>query len=152
MNNKKLKHSLNNILFLFLLNSFLVVIGTIVLTKSSFGQSTEQKKITEGLNKLRNTIRYNQVNQLYQLNDYHLVWINCDHQKKILLELLYFSNDKGLNEKEYQFEFIRDYRSGALQFRNHDDSVNTDILLTDAALHFFSDLKTGNRSFSQAFN
>src|SRR5437588_500513 len=83
-------------------------------------------------------IRYNQVNQLYQLNDYHLVWINCDHQKKILLELLYFSNDKGLNEKEYQFEFIRDYRSGAIQFRNQDDSVNTDILLTDAALHFFS--------------
>lgn len=89
----------------------------------------------------------NAVKKLYALNEYRLLWTGnkMTAQRDTLLSLLAESEAFGLNEKDYQFEFIKNYRSGRIKLINISDTVNAEIHFADAALHFFNDILSGNK-------
>jgi len=61
-----------------------------------------------------------------------------------LFRLLATASTYGLNEKDYQYQFISGVKSGNWKPENREDSLRMNLLLTDAALHFFSDVSFGN--------
>lgn len=87
------------------------------------------------------------VREFYLSNGYKPAWINEEGrlQREALINLLSLSDELGLNESDYQFGFVRSYRKGELKLLSTNDSVNTELLFTDAALHFFCDVAFGNK-------
>lgn len=99
-------------------------------------------QLKDQLLKYKDWDRYKEINQFYQLNSYHLVWIENINAQNELLSILNFADSLGLNRADYQLQFIKTYNSQSLKKLN--DSIDADIHLTDAALHFFTELKFGN--------
>jgi L,D-transpeptidase YcbB len=98
----------------------------------------------ENLLSYSNWARYSTIQECYKLNGYRFVWIgNKDLQGK-LFALLDQAEYLGLEKTDYQQSIIT--RLGKTEWTgNSKDSVEAEVALTDAALHFFSDLATGNR-------
>lgn len=109
-----------------------------------------QTSIQDLLPTLKKYIRFKEVDQFYQLNNYQPAWQG--KQEQVLLDLLQQADYLGLNEKDYQYNFISQLRSGVKNISANDDNLEADIRCTDAALHFFTELKTGNRSPALSYN
>lgn len=50
----------------------------------------------------------------------------------------------GLTEKDYQFNYIESIRNGKLHLQNNTDSIEAELRIADAAIHFYSDIAYGN--------
>jgi L,D-transpeptidase YcbB len=83
------------------------------------------------------------VERFYELNGYKLSWLENPSQRANLLYLINASSSLALDEKDYQYSFLRNLPDNP-RFSNWKDSVDADIKITDAAIHFYSDLKYGN--------
>lgn len=103
-----------------------------------------QQNFKEQISKYREWARYGEVNGFYELNDYQPAWIGNIENQKDLLKILHLSDSLGLNETDYQYQFIKTYQPGQA-LNNLADSVDAEIHLTDAAIHFFTELKFGNK-------
>ena len=66
---------------------------------------------------------------------------NC----KSFFEDLDRADDLGLNVKDYHYDIIRELRQGK-RLLNIQDSLETDLQITDAAIHFYSEVMRGNKS------
>jgi murein L,D-transpeptidase YcbB/YkuD len=87
-----------------------------------------------------------QVKNFYGLLGYQPQWIQQSNasSKLILLGLLSSAEQYGLNEKDYQYDLIQSLRNNSITLNDANDSAGTDILLSDAAIHFFTELSFGN--------
>jgi L,D-transpeptidase YcbB len=106
-----------------------------------------QQYITENENISRAGIKYaDAVKEYYRLINFSPTWINqsAKSNTNILLSHLQLSTGLGLNEKDYQYNFTDAYRKGTVIFKNTVDSVEAELKLTDAAIHFFSEIVYGN--------
>jgi len=86
----------------------------------------------------------NDLVQFYSMQQYQPVWMLSSFQCKNLLSLIQTSGDRGLNEKDYQPDFIRSLCEGKILLKNNKDSIDTEIRLTAIALNFFNDVFYGN--------
>jgi murein L,D-transpeptidase YcbB/YkuD len=68
---------------------------------------------------------------------------NKDAQREFV-GILNSADSLGLNQKDYQYQFFKTYVVGQ-SLKKIDDSIDADIHFTDAAIHFFTDLKSGNQ-------
>lgn len=85
------------------------------------------------------------VKNFYDYSHYKLVWLNNDNTPiKKLYSFFGASAYLGLDQKDYRFSFVTDVQNGAARFITAKDSILADIKITDAALHFFSDVVYGN--------
>jgi len=109
-----------------------------------FGQIKDQ------LVKYSSWNRYNEINQFYQLNNFRLGWMDNKNAQKEFLSILSLADSFGLNENDYQYPFFKAYNIGQ-GLKSLDDSIDTDVHLTDAAIHFFTGLKLGNQTPSFRF-
>ncbi len=94
-----------------------------------------------------NEIKYsNQLKEFYTLVNYNPVWIQKENEdnRNIILKTLQLADGLGLNEKDYQFNFINYINKNKLYFKNITDSLEAEIRITDAAIHFYNDLSYGN--------
>lgn len=136
-----------NILVVFLLLSFCT--GLQAQPGGNYFQSILQDK--NGLSKAG--VQFpDLVKEFYIANDYKKAWINKDGQQQLdtLINILSSSAAFGLNENDYQFTFISNYKKGSLQSAT--DSAYCDLLFTDAALHFFSDIAFGSKPPSLGYD
>ncbi len=87
-----------------------------------------------------------EVRNFYNYFHYKLAWINPGSSSALNSLFVSFTSSKnlGLAEKDYQFKFIVDFKTGFLHLNNSRDSMLVDIKITDAAIHFFSDIVDGN--------
>lgn len=102
-------------------------------------------QLKEQLNKYKNWDRFNQIYRLYQLNNFQFAWIENKNAQSGLLNILNSVDSFGLNTADYRFQFFKTYTPGQT-LKNLGDSVDVDIHFTDAAIHFFTELKFGNKS------
>lgn len=100
-------------------------------------------QLKDELRKYRDWERYNNIHQFYQLNDFRFGWMSNKNARSELMGILNSADSFGLNRADYQYQFLTVYNSSA-SLNNLDDSIDADIRLTDAAIHFFTDLKFGN--------
>lgn len=96
----------------------------------------------DDLKRLANGPRLAKITQFYQLNQGHLAWVGDTARQNEFLALLQQAPLVGLEASAYQEAFFRQYKPGTT-LKSRDDSIATDVLFTDAALHFFSDVKGG---------
>ncbi len=131
----------------------LVVCHSVLKAQPGTGylQNTVQDSIA-----LNNTgIRYaTLVKKFYSINGYNRVWFNNEnnYQRDTLISLLSSAAGVGLVESDYHFTFINNYKTGRIKLVSLQDSVNTDILFSAAALHFFNDVAYGNKLPALAYD
>lgn len=82
--------------------------------------------------------------EFYRLNGYRLAWVDRRDRMEQLLGELRHCSDQGLDRKAYQYEYLTTLSFQQTSFPHLTDSVNADLRITDAALHFFCALKKGN--------
>jgi len=92
------------------------------------------------------------IKEFYRLNNYNYAWLNNAANTKNLLQVLHSAAAEGLQEADYQFDLIQSFRNNYFIAPTHRDSVMTEVQLTDAAIHFFSDVAYGNRKPAMGFN
>ena len=96
----------------------------------------------------------NEVTAFYAGQNYSSAWIQNENAltREVLLKTLATAEDFGLVEKDYQFKFINVYKNNKFQMQDMGDSLEADIRLTDAAIHFYSDLAYGNTKPDLGYN
>jgi L,D-transpeptidase YcbB len=87
-----------------------------------------------------------QIKEFYEQLNFHTAWIEKqnNYTAGILLNDLKLSPGLALNEKDYQFSFIESFRNHAHYLQSTDDSLEAEIRITDAAIHFYTDIAYGN--------
>ncbi|MBL7740851.1 MAG: L,D-transpeptidase family protein [Chitinophagaceae bacterium] len=90
--------------------------------------------------------------EFYKCQLYSPVWTDDRALITDLFQLLEQSPDLGLQEKDYQHDFIRGYRAGNFYLASLYDSVEAELKFTDAAIHFLHDILYGNRIPSIGYN
>ncbi|MBL7743798.1 MAG: L,D-transpeptidase family protein [Chitinophagaceae bacterium] len=90
--------------------------------------------------------------EFYKCQLYSPVWTDDRTLTTDLFQLLKRSATLGLNEKDYQHEFIREFCAGNLRLADKQDSVIAELTFTDAAIHFLHDMLYGNRAPSIGYN
>ncbi len=88
-----------------------------------------------------------ELKEFYDTLSNHGIWMlqGCEKNRNTLLAWLKSSAHYGLNEEDYQFRFVQSFRQNN-QTLSAPDSLVAELLLTDAAIHFLSDLVYGNTS------
>jgi murein L,D-transpeptidase YcbB/YkuD len=105
------------------------------------GKSFEQE-----LSGIKNLICFHDVKLFYQLTKERWAWVDHQDRQHQLYDLLRSSPYLALKETDYQFPFLKTYWSQRLPLKSREDSLEADVRLTDAAIHFFCDLHSGNIS------
>ncbi|MGZ8524220.1 MAG: L,D-transpeptidase family protein [Chitinophagaceae bacterium] len=77
---------------------------------------------------------------------YQTAWIQKENSTNCNIFLAIIKQSAGycLRESDYQSGFIEAFRSGYIPLKDLNDSLDAEIRITDAALHFYSDIAYGN--------
>jgi L,D-transpeptidase YcbB len=96
----------------------------------------------------------NSVQEFYKLLDYKTAWIQ--RKDALTLAILYKSiknaADNGLNPGDYSQLYIQSFLNNKLSFSGSNDSVVTELLITDAAVHYYTELSCGNTKPPLGYN
>ncbi|WP_460568983.1 L,D-transpeptidase scaffold domain-containing protein [Flaviaesturariibacter terrae] len=98
-----------------------------------------QLLLPEELAAYRKSERYAGIGQFYRVNGGQAVWLQTGRQealRRMLARAAYW----GLSPSDYETDALRN-----APLATRADSVRLELALTDAALHFFGDLKAGNK-------
>jgi murein L,D-transpeptidase YcbB/YkuD len=114
-----------------------------VVVLSLFIRAYSQRISNDEIIKYKSWPGYDEIGQFYEANQFMFAWLGKDSLQQDLFKILSGADCVGLNESDYQYEFINEYK--VRQPKDLDDSVEIDLRLTDAALHFFRELKIGNK-------
>jgi L,D-transpeptidase YcbB len=87
-----------------------------------------------------------QLQGFYALTNYTTAWIQKENtsNREIFFNTLNLAAGIGLQQKDYQFNYIETFKNGTLSLQNTDDSLEADMRITDAAIHFYNDIAYGN--------
>jgi murein L,D-transpeptidase YcbB/YkuD len=82
----------------------------------------------------------------YKSMAFKTAWVQSENSidKNNLFVILKQASIKGLVENDYQYNFIQALKNKSIALKNENDSIEADIRITDAALHFYSDIVFGN--------
>lgn len=131
-------------------NGKLLILALLLVHLFGFRLSA-QSLSSDDLEQCRNWPRFSDISRFYQWNQNRLFWIGKKTQVGELLFLLNHAPSYGLNESDYQPAYISRWRSG-MSLNTWADSVAADLRFTDAAIHFFCDIKNGNNKPSFGYN
>lgn len=86
------------------------------------------------------------VKEFYARLNYQTAWIQKENSgnRDIFLNALRLSAGLGLREEDYQFSYIEAFRNETVRFQNTNDSLEAEVHITDAAIHFYNDIVYGN--------
>ncbi|HTM92470.1 MAG TPA: L,D-transpeptidase family protein, partial [Flavisolibacter sp.] len=101
-------------------------------------------QVKDQLVKYNDWDRYVLISQFYQMNNFRFAWIGNEKAQTQLRYILSSADSLGLNATDYQNKFLSATDSQTVLL-NLNDSVDADVHFTDAAIHFFTELKFGNR-------
>jgi murein L,D-transpeptidase YcbB/YkuD len=97
---------------------------------------------------------HKKINEFYTLMLYKTAWVQKGNSGNLsdLIHTLNRTADAGLREEEYQNEYIRSLLNKTLPLNTTADSLEADINLTEAAIHFYNDLAFGNTKPAFGYN
>jgi murein L,D-transpeptidase YcbB/YkuD len=120
------------------------------ITTEKLEQYISNKKIPNSID----TRRAVQITAFYENIKYKTAWINETNKadRAILFNDLKQSSSLGLREADYQYGFIEALTKGNTYLQTTNDSLEAEILITDAAIQFYNDVVSGNTKPSLSFN
>jgi murein L,D-transpeptidase YcbB/YkuD len=88
------------------------------------------------------------VKEFYNTMGFCTAWTGADNRtnQELLFTLLQNAGYYGLDEKDYQYELITQMRDSMKYLPGDTADINKEVKLTDAAIHFFSDIAFGNKA------
>ena len=94
------------------------------------------------------------IKQFYNQLNYQPAWIRTDGNANshILLEALKHSAGLGLREKDYEINDIEAFCNGTVSIQNLNDSLEAELRITNAAIHFYNDIAYGNIKPALGYN
>ncbi len=94
------------------------------------------------------------VKEFYTRLNFKPVWIGTENENNltILLDILKQSAERGLSEKDYQFNFMERVRNHTTRLQNTGDSLEAELRFADAAIHFYNDIAYGNTKAALGYN
>lgn len=97
---------------------------------------------------------YAEIQEFYTRRNYKTAWIQAENKynQDIFFNTLKLSSGMGLRETDYQFNYIEALRAGTLVLQNTNDSLEAEIRITDAAIHFYNDIAYGNIKPALGYN
>jgi murein L,D-transpeptidase YcbB/YkuD len=110
-----------------------------------------QTGFSEQLQQYKGGQRFGFINEFYQLNNYQFAWLDKEAQCKTFLSLLQKADSLGLVAEDYTPGKLAGLllKAPPVSFT---DSLQFDASFSDAAIHFFSDVKTGNKAPDFKYN
>jgi L,D-transpeptidase YcbB len=119
------------------------------ITAEKIQQFISEKKYANHIE----AIRMADIASFYSYAHFKTAWIQVENNKacNTLFDILKQSNDKGLRETDYQYNFIQSLKNKTIILQNTNDSIEADIRITDAALHFYRDIVNGNAKLVLSF-
>src|SRR5688500_16716280 len=120
--------------------------GMLPMQAQSFPAQMKQTISNENVLRSTGIKKVEAVRRFYALHNYEPAFLKEGDEEFLqqLLGILSEASSLGLQERDYQFDFISLLKSGKVPFKNGSDSVGADIRLAEAALHFLSDVYSGN--------
>jgi L,D-transpeptidase YcbB len=100
-----------------------------------------QQYITEHKSDIKN-----EVVSFYTSFNYHPAWLGADNKQPLLLlvNAINSCENLGLRQSDYPISFIESILNQTATLHNLSDSLQADIKITEAAIHFYSDISFGN--------
>jgi murein L,D-transpeptidase YcbB/YkuD len=92
------------------------------------------------------------VKEFYNNYNYKCAWVNNRSNMQYLIQLLEKAPVFGLENEDYQFNFIEYFRINQIISSARNDSLLAEIRLTDAAIHFYRDVAYGARTPAPGYN
>lgn len=92
------------------------------------------------------------VREFYVQREYRPLWITDKQARTELIRELRLAAGRGLEEKDYQYAFVREWKANDPQLPGLDDSLKAELLFTDAALHYYQDIAHGNTRPAFGYN
>jgi L,D-transpeptidase YcbB len=95
-----------------------------------------------------------EVGIFYSRLNYNPAWIQRENagNRAVFLTDLLLAPRLGLNEKDYQFNYIESFRDNAVLLETKEDSLEAEVRMTDAAVHFYNDIVYGNTKPALEYN
>jgi L,D-transpeptidase YcbB len=120
------------------------------ITAEKLTQYISEKKLPSTID----TRRTAEIKSFYEFLHYKTAWIQETNlnNRNTLFNALKQASTLGLREKDYQYNFIETLKKGNTYLQTTNDSIEAEILLTDAAIHFYKEITMGNTKPSLGFN
>ncbi len=95
-----------------------------------------------------------EVKEFYSRINYKTAWIQKENvaNRTIFFNILKLSPGMGLRESDYQFNYIESFRNTTIRLQSKDDSLEAEVRITDAAIHFYNDITYGNTKPTLGYN
>jgi L,D-transpeptidase YcbB len=89
-----------------------------------------------------------EIRKIYEKLNYKTAWIKHENlaNQWAIIRILSEVHNVGLYEKDYQYAFFKIFQKDTHFLNTLQDSVQAEILFTDAAIHFCIDVTNGNTS------
>jgi hypothetical protein len=125
-----------------LLRSVEPVMAQITHEKIEWVLGSKQQTDTSGFS------NWQELKYLYDRTKDSSLWMHVSAQpnRDLMIQLLHRSDDLGLDEKDYQYDFVRSFSDQTFSLASMEDSIEAELKFSDAAIHFFSDVVYGNVS------
>jgi L,D-transpeptidase YcbB len=90
----------------------------------------------------------------YSRLNYSPAWIQKENagNRTVFLTDLALAPRLGFNEKDYQYNYIESFRNNAVRLETKEDSLEAEVRITDAAVHFYNDIVYGNTKPALEYN
>jgi len=121
----------------------LLIIGC-VIGVTAFPQITPER-LLQFISEEKN-ISKEEVKEFYTRLNYSTAWIqrNNLYNRDFFLNALKLSASQGLVENDYPVKYIENLNRGIHPLLNINDSLEAEVHITDAAIHFYKDFAYGN--------
>jgi murein L,D-transpeptidase YcbB/YkuD len=140
----------------------LFIVLDILLCSLSFpGQSVAQthtnkmQEFFSAVPAMQQKLSYvNETKEFYTRNGFTCAWLSEKNKSNFQMLLNYFnqSADLGLEQNNYVFPSFSKPNNTLHSPASQEDSIHTDIAITDAAIHFFHDVAEGNQTEDLLYN
>jgi L,D-transpeptidase YcbB len=139
-----------------MLHKYLFIVLCFFAQTGSFAQSGDIRQwLTQGFQWEKQDVRDTAaVKEFYSTLGFCSAWTGSDNlaDQQLLFTLLRNAAYYGLDEKDYQYELVT-WLKDSVNYQHRDkEDISTEVKLTDAAIHFFSDIAFGNKTPSLYYN
>jgi L,D-transpeptidase YcbB len=124
----------------------IIIINLFIATAAYTQFNKEEIQLVVKTSSIQSSLQYPEdIKAFYKGNGYNFVWVNNADRVQTLLQLIKNASALGLQKEEYQLDFIQSIQNNFYISPTHYDTLEAEVRMTGAAIHFFRDIAFGDR-------
>jgi len=113
---------------------FMTLDGFAQITPQGLQQFLQEKK----------TADIEKIKRFYNRLNYQAIWLKKQGDCKIIFDNIKNAAGLGLNQKDYDIDFMQSFFNGKINLKSITDSLEAEVTITTIAIHFYTDMAYGN--------